>query len=258
MITDSHCHLDRLDLKPYGGDLNAALDAARDNGVGRMLCISIDADNAPTVLKIAQQHDDIYASAGVHPCDIGETVLSVDELLRMAADKKVLALGETGLDYHYSAENKSAQQLSFANHLEAARVSRKPVIVHTRNARQDTLDLISEHSDPEVAGVLHCFTESWDMASAALDMNFYISFSGIVTFKNAEELRDVARQVPLDKMLVETDSPYLAPVPFRGKKNEPKYVVEVGKFLADLRGIEYQELVDITNRNFERLFRLSA
>src|SRR5690606_14761809 len=166
----------------------------------------------------------------------------------------VVAIGETGLDYYYSQDRKAAQQESFRVHLQAAAQLRKPVIVHTRDAREDTLALIREAGDSEVGGVLHCFTESWEMARAALDLNYCISFSGIITFKNAEELREVVRRVPLDRLLVETDSPYLAPVPYRGKKNEPKYVREVAQCVADLKGLPLEELARITTANFDGLF----
>ncbi len=258
MLIDSHCHLDRLDLSPYDGNLDAALQAARERGVERMLCIGIDRGNAQTVIDIAQRHPDIYASVGIHPLDLADEVEATEALVALSDSDKVVAIGETGLDYYYSEDNKAAQQASFRNHLRAAAQTRKPVIVHTRNARQDTLDIIGEESDPDVAGVLHCFTESREMAHAALDMNFYISFSGIITFKNAADLREVVASVPLDRMLVETDSPYLAPVPFRGKKNEPKYVVEVAQCVADIKGISFDEVVAQTAENFKRLFNLAA
>ncbi len=258
MLIDSHCHLDRLDLSPYDGNLDAALQAARERGVERMLCIGIDRGNAQTVIDIAQRHPDIYASVGIHPLDLADEVEATEALVALSDSDKVVAIGETGLDYYYSEDNKAAQQASFRNHLRAAAQTRKPVIVHTRNARQDTLDIIGEESDPDVAGVLHCFTESREMAHAALDMNFYISFSGIITFKNAADLREVVASVPLDRMLVETDSPYLAPVPFRGKKNEPKYVVEVAQCVADIKGISFDEVVAQTAENFNRLFNLAA
>ena len=258
MLIDSHCHLDRLDLSPYDGNLDAALQAARERGVKRMLCIGIDRGNAQTVIDIANRHPDIFASVGIHPLDLADEVEATEALVALADSDKVVAIGETGLDYYYSEDNKNAQQASFRNHLRAAAQTRKPVIVHTRNARQDTLDIIRDESDPEVAGVLHCFTESREMAHAALDMNFYISFSGIITFKNAADLREVGASVPLDRMLVETDSPYLAPVPFRGKKNEPKYVVEVAQCVADIKGISFDEVVAQTAENFNRLFKLAA
>ncbi|MBB3046534.1 TatD DNase family protein [Litorivivens lipolytica] len=258
MLIDSHCHLDRLDLSPYDGNLDAALQAARERGVQRMLCIGIDRGNAQTVVDIASKHEDIYASVGIHPLDLADDIEATDALIELADHQRVIAIGETGLDYYYSEDNKAAQQDSFRNHLRAAAKIRKPLIVHTRNARQDTLDIIREESDPDVAGVLHCFTESREMAHAALDMNFYISFSGIITFKNAADLREVVASVPLDRMLVETDSPYLAPVPFRGKKNEPKYVVEVAQCVADIKGISFEEVVAQTAENFNRLFKLAA
>lgn len=258
MLIDSHCHLDRLDLSPYDGDLDAAIKAARERGVERMLCIGIDRGNAPTVIDIASRYPDIYASVGIHPLDLAETVEATEELVKLADHPRVIAVGETGLDYYYSEDNKASQQESFRNHLRASAKTRKPVIVHTRNARQDTLDIIRAESDPEVAGVLHCFTESEAMAHAALEMNFYISFSGIITFKNAGDLREVVASVPLERMLVETDSPYLAPVPFRGKKNEPKYVVEVAQCVAEIKGVSFEQVVEQTAENFNRLFKLAA
>ncbi|MBD2859675.1 TatD family hydrolase [Spongiibacter sp. KMU-158] len=257
MLVDSHCHLDRLDLRHYDGELNAALAAARERGVERMLCIGIDLKNAPDVVAIAQANPDIYASVGVHPLDIAEDVCAIETLVELAGQDKVVAIGETGLDYYYSQERKAEQQLSFANHLQASARSGKPTIVHTRDAREDTLNIIAEHGDPAVAGVLHCFTESWEMASAAIEMGYYISFSGIITFKSAEELREVVRRVPMERILVETDSPYLAPVPYRGKKNEPKFVVEVAQCVADLKGLSFADVVSQTGKNFNQLFRLN-
>lgn len=258
LLTDSHCHLDRLDLSPYDGDLAAAIAAARERGVARMLCIGIDRNNAPTVIDIARRFDGIYASVGIHPLDLADQVEAVDELVALADDERVIAIGETGLDYYYTQDKKAEQQESFYNHLRASAKTGKPSIVHTRDAREDTLAIIREASDPNVAGVLHCFTESLEMAKAALEMNFYISFSGIITFKNAAELREVVAHVPLERMLVETDSPYLAPVPYRGKKNEPKYVVEVAQCVADIKGISFEQVVEQTAVNFDRLFKLAA
>ncbi|NKI17328.1 TatD family hydrolase [Spongiibacter sp. KMU-166] len=256
MLVDSHCHLDRIDLSPYNGDLGAAIAAAEERGVSRMLCIGIDLNNAGRVVEIAQQFDNIYASVGIHPLDISDEVCGVSTLLELAAQNKVVAIGETGLDYYYSSDNKSAQQESFAHHLQASAQCGKPVIVHTREAREDTLALIREHGDPATAGVLHCFTESWEMASAAMEMGYYVSFSGIITFKNAQELRDVVKKMPMDRLLVETDSPYLAPVPFRGKKNEPKYVCEVAACVAEIKGLTLEEVAERTTANFNQLFAL--
>lgn len=254
MLVDSHCHLDRLKLNKYDGELDAALQAARDRGVGKMLCVGISLDNRQAVTELAETHEYVVASVGVHPLDVDAGLATESQLVEWSKHPKVVALGETGLDYYYSDETKEVQSKSFAIHLRAASEAKLPVIVHTRDARQDTLDLIREHGNSEYAGVLHCFTESWEMASAAMDMNYYISLSGIVTFKNAEELRDVARKMPLDRLLVETDSPYLAPIPYRGKPNEPAFVREVAEFVADLKGISYEKLCEITGENFHRLF----
>ncbi len=257
MLVDSHCHLDRLKYKE-GENLETAVQFARDRGVEKMLCVGISVENRQAVTDIAEQFDGVYASVGVHPLDVETGLASVDDLITWSKHDKVVALGETGLDYYYSAEQKTLQQESFVLHLEAAAQTKLPLIVHTRDARQDTLDLIREHGNMESAGVLHCFTENWDMASKALDMNYYISISGIVTFRNADELRDVCKQIPLDRLLIETDSPYLAPVPFRGKPNQPAYVREVGEFIAELKGVSYEELIQVTGDNFHRLFYKAA
>ena len=258
MLIDSHCHLDRLDLAAHGGSLDAALDAARAAGVGHFLCIGVSADNAATVKGLAERYADVDCSVGVHPLDLEPGAEpALDWLLGELAHPKVVAIGETGLDYHYEPESAALQQASFRLHLEAARITGKPVIVHTREARADTLALLREAALPQ-AGVLHCFTEDWEMAKAALDIGFYISLSGIVTFRNAEALREVARQVPADRLLVETDSPYLAPVPHRGKPNLPQYVREVAEYLALLRGVSYEVLAEQTSSNFKRLFPLAG
>lgn len=257
MLIDSHCHLDRLDLAAYGGSLDHALAAARARGVGHFLCIGVSAGNAATVKALAERYADVDCSVGVHPLDLEPGAEpALDWLLGELAHPKVVAIGETGLDYHYEPESAALQQASFRLHLEAARITGKPVIVHTREARADTLALLREAALPQ-AGVLHCFTEDWDMARAALDMGFYISLSGIVTFRNAEALREVARQVPADRLLVETDSPYLAPVPHRGKPNLPEYVREVAEYLALLRGVSSEALAEQTTANFKRLFPLA-
>lgn len=254
MLIDSHCHLDRLSLEHCDGSVEAAIRAAGERGVEAMLCVCISEDNKNTVLQIADRFDNVYASVGVHPSDVMTEVVSPETLKTWAAHPQVVALGETGLDYHYSADSAKVQQASFISHLQAGAELGLPVIVHTREAREDTLHLIKEHGNPEFAGVLHCFTESWDMARRAMDMNYFISISGIVTFRNAEELREVVRKVPLDRLLVETDSPYLAPVPYRGKPNQPAYVREVAEYVAELRGLRVEELAEVTTRNFYRLF----
>lgn len=255
MLVDSHCHLDRLKLEPYEGNLTAAIEAAHARGIQQMLCIGISLSNIQDVIDIAQQYPSVLASVGVHPCDVGSGMASIDQLLDWAEQPKVVALGETGLDYHYETESKALQHESFILHLEAGGKAGLPIVVHTREAREDTLALIKTHGNLEHAGVLHCFTEDWDMARRALDLNYYISISGIVTFKNAEQIREVVRKVPLDRLLVETDSPYLAPVPYRGKPNEPKYVREVAEFIAEVRGVAFADLAQQTTENFYRLFK---
>ena len=257
MLVDSHCHLDRLDLAAHGGSLDAALDAARARGVGHFLCIGVSAENASTVKALAERYADVHCSVGVHPLDLEPGVApALDWLLRELNHPRVVAIGETGLDYHYQPEAAELQREAFRLHLEAAQITGKPVIVHTREARSDTLQLLREAALPQ-AGVLHCFTEDWPMAKAALDLGFYISLSGIVTFRNAQALREVALQVPADRLLVETDAPYLAPMPYRGKPNLPQYVREVAEFLADLRGTSFESFAEQTSDNFQRLFSLA-
>lgn len=258
MLTDSHCHLDRIDLTPYNGDLDAALNAAREQGVRQFLCIGVSLENRQAVLDIARRYPDVFASVGVHPCDVESGIASVAQLEEWGQAPDVVGLGETGLDYHYAEQSAELQQESFALHLQAGARAGLPVIVHTREAREDTLALIHEYGSEDHAGVLHCFTDSWDMAKRAMDMNYYISLSGIVTFRSAEALREVARKVPRDRLLVETDSPYLAPVPHRGKSNEPKWVREVAEFVADLRGVSLERLAEQTTENFHRLFPKAA
>ena len=253
MFVDSHCHLDRLDLAPYQGDINAAIAAATNAGVNGILCVCIDMENFPAVLKLAER-DNVWASVGIHPLEAKSREATAEELLELASHEKVVAIGETGLDYYYAVDRKEQMQKRFVTQLQVAAQSQLPVIIHTRDARQDTLDLMRSHASQESAGVLHCFTENWEMAKAAMDMNFYISISGIVTFRNADALRDVAKKVPLDRLLIETDSPYLAPVPHRGKSNEPKFVADVGRYLAELKGISVEELAQATTDNFYRLF----
>lgn len=253
MYIDSHCHLNRLDLSRYDGDLNRALQAAREAGVSRFLAVAVDLDDCPILQAIASEHADVGYSVGVHPCEDPDmmTRASVEQLCKLAQDPKVWAIGETGLDFYHSTDHIPAQKDCFARHIEAGKQLGKPVIVHTRNAKHDTIDVMrAEHASH---GILHCFTEDWDTAKAALDLGYYISFSGIISFKNAQSLREVARQVPMDRVLIETDSPYLAPMPYRSKPNEPLYLPFVAQALADVHGISQQELGRITSHNFEQL-----
>lgn len=252
MFIDSHCHLDRLDFDKLGTDLAGALAAARARGVQHFLCVGVDLETLPDVLAVAEAHGDVSASVGVHPLHLDSLEPEIEQLIALAAHPKVVAIGETGLDYHYEQESPADQQRRFRKHIEAARRTGKPLVVHTRAARADTIAILREEG--ATAGVMHCFTEDWDMARAALDLGFYISFSGIVSFANAAELREVACKVPLDRILIETDSPWLAPVPYRGKTNQPAYVVDVARVIADLRGMSVEAVGEQTTGNFRRLF----
>ena len=256
MFTDTHCHLTLLDLTPYGGDLDLALEQAREAGVSRFMSISVDLDDHIQLAAIAARHADVGYSVGVHPCEDPATMAraTTDYLVELAQPEKVWALGETGLDYFHSTDFIQEQKECFARHIHASQIVKKPVVVHTRAAKQDTVDII--RAEKSTHGILHCFTEDWGTAKAVLDCGYYISFSGIVSFKNAQDLRDVAKQVPLDRVLIETDSPYLAPMPYRGKSNEPKYVPYVAKALSDVYDKSLEEMALITKQNFENLLNL--
>ncbi len=254
MLVDSHCHLDRVSLKPYDDDFDRLMTDTRSAGVGHMLCVSIDLEHYPRMRALIDPYPQVSVSVGVHPNEEDRREPTPEELVELAADPRNVAIGETGLDYFRSEGGLDWQQQRFRTHIAAARQCNKPLIIHTRDAREDTIRILRDEQAKDVGGVLHCFTESWEMAKQGMDLGFFISFSGIVTFKNAAELQDVARQVPLDRMLIETDSPYLSPVPYRGKPNEPRYVSHVAQCIADLRGIDVGELIDITGRNFFRLF----
>ncbi|RZF80085.1 YchF/TatD family DNA exonuclease [Pseudoalteromonas sp. CO325X] len=253
MIVDSHCHLDKLDFDKLDTDLDGVLQQARERDVEHFLCVNVTLDKFPQMLETIAPYSDVSASCGVHPLD-QKDALNIDQLRQLAASDKVVAVGETGLDYYYSAETKPVQLESFVGHIDVANELDKPLIIHTRDAREDTINLMREHHAERCGGVLHCFTEDYDMAKKAMDLGFYISISGIVTFRNAEQLRDVVKQIPLDRLLIETDSPYLAPVPHRGKTNQPAYVQDVAYFIAELKGISYRELATATTDNFYRLF----
>ncbi len=250
-LVDSHCH---LNFEPLNADLPAVLTRAKDNGVSHMLCVSVTLESFPAVQAIARAYDHIYASVGVHPNEREGEDPSVETLCALADDARVVAIGETGLDYFRSQGDMAWQHERFRRHIRAARATRKPLIIHTRDAATDTLRIMQEEGAGEIGGVMHCFTESWEVARAALDLNFHISFSGIVTFKTAEALREVARQVPDDRLLVETDSPYLAPVPHRGKSNEPAFVRHVAECLATVRAEPLPALAAQTTENFFNLF----
>ncbi len=255
MLVDSHCHLDRVDLTHHQNSLAEVLSAAQHRGVSAFLCVCISAENKDQVLAIADSFPSVVASVGTHPSNVDEKAISPEELIIWADHPRVVALGESGLDYHYTRDSAQVQQESFKSHLLAGAQLDLPVIVHTREAKADTLNLIRTYGSPESAGVMHCFTEDWDMAKAAMDLNYMISISGIVTFRNAEALRDVVKKMPMDRLLVETDSPYLAPIPFRGKPNVPQYVREVADYIAELKGVSVEQLAEQTTANFLRLFK---
>lgn len=254
VLVDSHCHLDRLAFDQIEGGLAGALDQAAVAGVGHFLCVAINLETYPAMRSLVDPFPQISVSVGVHPTDGEGPGPEVDALIQFAQDPRVVAIGETGLDYYYGAEHKDYQQALFRTHVRAALDIGKPLIVHTRDARADTIAILREEGAGDVAGVMHCFTEDWDMARQALDLGFYISFSGIVTFRNADALREVARQVPADRILVETDSPYLAPVPKRGKSNQPAYVRYVAECVAQVRGESFEDLARNTTENYFRLF----
>ena len=251
-LVDSHCH---LNFKPMGEDIAGVLQRARESDVDYMLCVAVNMEEYPEVLDLAQQYPNIFASVGVHPCyqDVQEP--SLETLVDLAQDPDVIAVGETGLDYFRVEGDMGWQQQRFVRHIEAAIAVDKPLIVHTREAADDTLSMLETHNADRCGAVMHCFAEDWSVARRALDLGLYISFSGIVTFKNALALKEVAKNVPLEQMLVETDAPYLAPVPMRGKPNQPAYVAHTAQYIADLRGISYAELAERTSENFFRLFR---
>ncbi|HOP17134.1 MAG: TatD family hydrolase [Chromatiaceae bacterium] len=258
MLVDSHCHLDRVDLTPYHGDFAGLIEASRDAGVAHMLCVSIDLESYPAMLALVEDYPEVSVSVGVHPNDFDRREPGIDELVALARHPKNVAIGETGLDYFHGKGDLEWQRERFRTHIRAARQADKPLIIHTRDAREDTIAIMREETARDVGGVMHCFTETWEMAKAALDLGFYISFSGIVTFKNAAALRDVAAQVPDERILIETDSPYLAPVPFRGKPNEPRYVGKVAETVAAVRGVSAEAIAQQSRANFFRLFSAAA
>jgi TatD DNase family protein len=252
VLVDSHCHLDFPELR---AQLPGVLDAMRANAVTHALVIAVEMPAWDAVHGIAQAHDNLYASVGVHP-DYQETPEPTRELLARSAVGKIVAVGETGLDYYRLTGDLEWQRERFRTHIRAARDCGRPLVVHTRQAADDTLRILREEGAAEVGGVMHCFTETWDVAQAALELGFHISFSGIVTFRNALSLKDVAQRVPLERMLIETDSPYLAPVPYRGKTNQPAYVRHVAEEIARLREVPLETIAQATSANFFRLFRI--
>lgn len=254
MLVDSHCHLNFSELAANLPEIFANMEK---NHVGYALCVSVNLPDFPQVLALAARYPNVFASVGIHPDHEEEKEPTPEQLAELARHPKVVAIGETGLDYFRLKGDLEWQRDRFRSHIRAAKQCGKPLIVHTREAAADTLRIMEEEGASSVGGVMHCFTESLEVAERAISMNFHISFSGIVTFKNATQLKEVARKIPIDRMLLETDSPYLAPVPFRGKINQPAYVRHVAEEVARLRQISVEELAEATTRNFIRLFKIT-
>lgn len=252
MFIDSHCHLNLLANEE--GGLDAIIAQAKDAQIDHILCISIDKESCKEVLDIAERYPNITASVGIHPNVDSQENFTVGELISLAQNDKVIAIGETGLDYFRSEGDLEWQRDRFRIHIEAAKQLKKPLIIHTREARDDTMAILEQEDAQQAGGIIHCFTENWETAQRALDIGFYISLSGIVTFKNALELQEVAKKLPLDRILIETDAPYLAPMPHRGKTNKPAYVKHVAEFVAQLRGDTVENIAQQTSENFHRLF----
>ena len=252
MLIDSHCH---IDFEEYAGRIPQILEEMARNQVTHALCVCVNLADFPRVLALAESHFQLFASVGVHPDQIEDASPTVNDLVERARHPKIVAIGETGLDYYRQNGDLEWQRARFRTHIRAARECGKPLIIHTREAGEDTLRIMREEGASETGGVMHCFTETLELARAAIDLNFYISFSGIVTFKNALAIKELAKSVPLERMLIETDSPYLAPVPQRGKTNQPGWVRHVAEEIARLRGISLEAVAKATSANFFRLFK---
>jgi TatD DNase family protein len=256
MFVDSHCH---LDFPEYAGQIPDILARMKEAQVNHAMCISVDMPDFPNVLALAESHPNLFATVGTHPDYEDTPEPTEDQLVELAQHPKILAIGETGLDY-YRMGDKTYEEMEwqrdrFRTHIRAAIRVKKPLIIHTRSASEDTIRIMKEEGASQVAGVMHCFTESLEVAKAAMEQGFYISFSGIVTFKSAKDLQETCKQIPLERMLIETDSPYLAPIPNRGKTNEPSWVAHVAQFIADLKGISIEEVAKHTTNNFKTLFK---
>ncbi len=258
MLADSHCHLDCLDLSPYKQEVHKAIVAARLKGVKYILCPGITVEAFPNILKIVETEADLFAAVGVHPTEKEAHQPTLNELIELAQNKKVVAIGETGLDFYEGKDevNTKKQIDLFKLHIRAALELNMPLIIHAREADKEIIEVLETEKAKRVGGVMHCFTGSLAMAEAALRLGFYLSFSGIITFKNAEKLRNIAKTIPIDKILIETDAPYLAPVPMRGKPNEPAYLPYTAEFMATLLGISYESFVNQTTENFLRFCRI--
>jgi len=252
-IIDSHCHIDRVDLDAFGGSIESMLDHARNLSVEKFLCVCIDLEHFDDVHTLSKSYPNIYCSVGVHPTETNCKDPSIEELLDYAKSNRVIAIGETGLDYfHVRKDEADWQRDRFRRHIAASNQSGKPMIIHMRDSKEDTIDILSREKAEK--GVMHCFAEDLETAVAAIDLGFYISFSGILTFKSAQDLREVAKQIPTERILIETDSPYLTPVPYRGKPNSPAYTYYVAEKLAEIRNTTIGEIAKVTTQNFNQLF----
>ena len=252
-IIDSHCHIDRVDLDAFGGSIESMLDHARNLSVDKFLCVCIDLEHFDDVHTLSKSYPNIYCSVGVHPTETNCKDPSIEELLEYAKSNRVIAIGETGLDYfHVRKDEADWQRDRFRRHIAASNQSGKPMIIHMRDSKEDTIEILSREKAEK--GVMHCFAEDLETAEAAIDLGFYISFSGIVTFKSAQDLREVAKQIPTERILIETDSPYLTPVPYRGKPNSPAYTYYVAEKLAEIRNTTIGEIAKVTTQNFNQLF----
>jgi TatD DNase family protein len=258
MLVDSHCHLNSIDLTDFNDDVAQVLVRAQDNGVQHFLSVCVELSEYPALERIAAQYPNVNISVGVHPNVEMDLPVTAGTLCSLALNPSCIAIGETGLDYYRtpSQDAQEFQRSQFKEHIKASLTSKKPLIIHTRQAAQDTLTLMAQENADRIGGVMHCFSEDLDTANQAIDLNFYISFSGIITFKNATSLQEVAKKIPLDRMLIETDSPYLAPVPFRGKQNHPGLVKYVAEAIAALRGLTFEEVAAITTENFYNCFKI--
>lgn len=254
MLVDSHCHLDCIDLSDFDNSFDELIQQTQNAGVEHMLCVSINLDKYPAMLEKVRAYPNISVSAGMHPMADESDTFSIEYLTELASDDKVVAIGETGLDYYYHKDDPEWQQQRFRAHIRVANELDKPVIVHTRDAGADTLDILRQENAESCGGVIHCFTETQEFANDALDLGFMISISGIVTFKNADRLRAIAKTIPDDRLLIETDAPYLAPIPHRGKQNQPAFVQHVAETLAEVRGTSVEHIAELSRDNFYRLF----
>lgn len=260
ILTDSHCHLHLLDLTKEGNSIVEVLDRAKASQVEHLLCVATELGEIETLKKYCDEYPDsnIVFSVGIHPNHAPGQIFKASELLALMNHPKMVAIGETGLDYFRSEGDLKWQRDRLVMHIDVAKEVKKPLIIHTRAAQKDTIDILTSESARDVGGVMHCFTENWEMAKQAMDLGFYISFSGIVTFKNAVELQDVAKKMPLSRLLIETDCPYLAPIPHRGQENEPAFVKYVAEFLAELKGVSFEALAQASTENFLTLFQIRS